>query len=124
MTADDDRLDLAFAALGDPVRRALIARLSRGPATVNELAEPFPITLQAVSRHVRVLETAGLITRSRNAQQRPCHLDAAALEELTSWIDTYRLALERQFRRLDDVLGGSAAGTTTHPSTTPTKDTT
>ena len=99
-----DRLDRAFSALGDPVRRALIARLSRGPATVNDLAEPFGITLQAISRHVQVLEAAGLITRSRNAQQRPCHLDAAALEELTSWIDTYRLQAEAQYRRLDTVL--------------------
>jgi DNA-binding transcriptional ArsR family regulator len=100
----DERLDKAFSALGDPVRRALIARLSRGPATVNDLAEPFDITLQAVSRHVQVLEAAGLITRTRNGQQRPCHLDAAALEELTSWIDTYRLRAEAQFRRLDAVL--------------------
>ena len=104
MDARDDRLDRAFSALGDPVRRALIARLSRGPATVNELAEPFGITLQAISRHVQVLEAAGLITRSRNAQQRPCHLDAAALEELTSWIDKYRLQAEAQYRRLDTVL--------------------
>jgi DNA-binding transcriptional ArsR family regulator len=104
MSTADDRLDRAFGALGDPVRRQLIARLSRGPATVNELAAPFPITLQAISRHVQVLEAAGLITRSRNGQQRPCHLNAAALEELTSWIDTYRLNAERQFRRLDAVL--------------------
>src|ERR671931_275261 len=104
MTVDDDQLDRSFAALADPVRRAMIARLSRGPATVNELAEPFPITKQAVSRHIQVLETAGLITRSRNGQQRPCHLDAASLEELTSWIDTYRLTAERQYRRLDAVL--------------------
>jgi DNA-binding transcriptional ArsR family regulator len=100
----DDRLDRAFTALGDPVRRALIARLSRGDATVNELAEPFPITKQAVSRHIQVLEAAGLITRSRDAQRRPCHLNAAALEELTSWIDTYRLATESRFRQLDAVL--------------------
>jgi DNA-binding transcriptional ArsR family regulator len=100
----DDRLDRAFGALGDPVRRQLIARLSRGPATVNELAAPFPITLQAVSRHLQVLETAGLITRSRNGQQRPCHLNPAALEELTAWIDRYRLEIERRFRRLDAVL--------------------
>jgi DNA-binding transcriptional ArsR family regulator len=100
----DERLDRAFSALGDPVRRQLIARLSRGPATVNELAEPFSITLQAISRHVQVLEAAGLITRSRDGQRRPCHLDAVALEELTSWIDRYRLDTERQFRRLDTVL--------------------
>lgn len=104
MGSRDERLDRAFGALGDPVRRALIARLSRGPATVNELAGPFDITLQAISRHVQVLEAAGLITRSRNGQQRPCHLDAAALEELTSWIDTYRLRAEAAFRRLDAVL--------------------
>jgi DNA-binding transcriptional ArsR family regulator len=104
MSDADDRLDRAFSALGDPVRRQLIARLSRGPATVNELAEPFSITLQAISRHVQVLEGAGLITRTRIGQQRPCHLNAAALEELTSWIDRYRLESERQFRRLDAVL--------------------
>jgi len=106
MTVDDvaDRLDRAFTALGDPVRRALIARLSRGDATVNELAEPFSITKQAVSRHIQVLEAAGLITRSRDAQRRPCHLNAAALEELTSWIDKYRLAMEQRYRNLDAVL--------------------
>ncbi len=105
----DDRLDRAFRALGDPVRRRLIARLSRGPATVNQLAEPFSITLQAISRHVQVLEAAGLITRSRIGQQRPCHLDAAALEELTSWIDRHRLETERQYRRLDAVLEAAAS---------------
>src|SRR5690242_15448776 len=104
MSVDDERLDRAFAALADPVRRALVARLSRGEATVNELAEPFSITKQAVSRHIQVLEAAGLITRTRDGQRRPCHLDAAALEELTSWIDTYRLQRERSHRRLDDVL--------------------
>lgn len=104
MTELDDRLDRAFTALGDPVRRALVARLSRGDATVNELAEPFSITKQAVSRHIQVLEAAGLITRSRDAQRRPCHLNAAALEELTSWIDKYRLVIESRFRQLDSVL--------------------
>src|SRR5438132_12307528 len=104
MTVDEDQLDRSFAALADPVRRAMIARLSRGPATVNELAEPFPITKQAVSRHIQVLEAAGLITRTRDGQRRPCHLVPAALEALTSWIDEYRLAVEAQYRRLDDVL--------------------
>lgn len=99
-----ERLNRAFTALGDPVRRAMIARLSRGEATVNELAEPFAITKQAVSRHIQVLEAAGLITRSRDAQRRPCHLNAAALEELTSWIDKYRLVAEQRHRRLDAVL--------------------
>ncbi|WP_158891334.1 ArsR/SmtB family transcription factor [Amycolatopsis anabasis] len=104
MAVDDDWLDRAFTALGDPVRRALIARLSRGEATVNELAEPFEITKQAISRHIQVLEAAGLITRSRDGQRRPCHLDPAALEALTSWIDDYRLTAERRHRRLDAVL--------------------
>ncbi|MGW7681815.1 ArsR/SmtB family transcription factor [Kribbella sp. NPDC054772] len=104
MTIDGDQLDRSFAALADPVRRAMIARLSRGPATVNELAEPFPITKQAVSRHIQVLETAGLITRTRDGQRRPCHLVPAALEALTSWIDEYRLETERRFRRMDALL--------------------
>ncbi|MFW0150639.1 ArsR/SmtB family transcription factor [Mycobacterium sp. smrl_JER01] len=92
-------------ALADPVRRALVARLSRGPATVNELAAPFAITKQAVSKHIQVLEQAGLVTRTRDAQRRPVHLDAAALEALTGWIDRYRLDAERNYRRLDALLG-------------------
>ncbi len=91
-------------ALADPVRRAIVARLSRGDATVNELAEPFAITKQAVSKHIQVLEQAGLVTRSRDAQRRPVHLNAAALEQLTSWIDRYRLIAEERFRRLDALL--------------------
>ena len=101
---DDDALDRAFLALADPVRRAIVARLSRGDATVNELAEPFPITKQAVSKHIQVLEQAGLVTRSRDAQRRPVHLDAAALERLTAWIDRYRLIAEARYRRLDALL--------------------
>lgn len=100
----DDRLDRAFAALADPVRRRIIARLSRGPATVNELAEPFEITKQAVSKHIQVLEQAGLVTRSRDAQRRPVHLDPAQLEAMTAWIDRYRLQHEEQYRRLDALL--------------------
>lgn len=101
---DQNTLDKAFMALADPVRRAIVARLSRGDATVNELAEPFAITKQAVSKHIQVLEHAGLVTRSRDAQRRPVHLDAAALEELTAWIDQYRLIAESRFRRLDALL--------------------
>jgi DNA-binding transcriptional ArsR family regulator len=104
MKVDEEALDRAFTALGDPVRRALVARLSRGEATVNELAEPFTITKQAISRHLQVLEQAGLITRTRDGQRRPCHLVPSTLEALTSWIDTYRLATERTYRRLDAVL--------------------
>jgi DNA-binding transcriptional ArsR family regulator len=102
--AADDRLDRAFAALADPVRRGIIARLSRGSATVNELAEPFEITKQAVSKHIQVLEQAGLVTRSRDAQRRPVHLDPRQLEALTTWIDRYRLTTEKQYRRLDALL--------------------
>jgi DNA-binding transcriptional ArsR family regulator len=91
-------------ALADPVRRAIVARLSRGPATVNELAAPFDITKQAVSKHIQVLEQAGLVTRTRDAQRRPVHLDAAALERLTTWIDRYRLDAERNYRQLDALL--------------------
>ncbi|WP_374007858.1 ArsR/SmtB family transcription factor [Leifsonia sp. LS-T14] len=106
--SDDESLDRAFSALADPVRRAIVARLSRGPATVNELAEPFAITLQAVSKHISVLEAAGLVTRSRDAQRRPVHLEAAALERLTSWIDRYRLEAESRYRQLDDLLAATA----------------
>jgi DNA-binding transcriptional ArsR family regulator len=101
---DDERLDRAFAALADPVRRGIVARLSRRSATVNELAALFPITTQAVSRHIGVLEQSGLVTRTRDAQRRPVHLNPAALESLTSWLDRYRLDHERRFRALDAVL--------------------
>ncbi|GEL94563.1 ArsR/SmtB family transcription factor [Cellulomonas composti] len=101
---EDDRLDRAFVALADPVRRAIVARLSRGPATVNELAAPHPISVQAVSRHIHVLEEAGLVTRTRDAQRRPVHLAPEALERLTAWIDRYRLIHERRFRSLDALL--------------------
>ena len=100
----DAQLDRAFLALADRVRRSIVARLSRGPATVNELAAPFEITKQAVSKHIQELEHAGLVSRSRDAQRRPVHLDAAALERLTAWIDGYRLAAERNYRRLDALL--------------------
>ncbi|HEU4808135.1 MAG TPA: metalloregulator ArsR/SmtB family transcription factor [Homoserinimonas sp.] len=98
------QLDRAFLALADPVRRKIVARLSMGPATVNELAEPFEITKQGVSKHIQVLEAAGLISRSRAGQTRPCHLEPLALEMLTEWIDTYRLVAEARFRRLDSLL--------------------
>jgi DNA-binding transcriptional ArsR family regulator len=112
---EQDALDRAFMALADPVRRAMVARLSRGDATVNELAEPFAITKQAVSKHIQVLEHAGLVTRSRDAQRRPVHLDAAALERLTAWIDQYRLLAESRFRQLDELLGASQNAAASHP---------
>jgi DNA-binding transcriptional ArsR family regulator len=102
-------LDRAFSALADPVRRAIVARLSRGPATLGELAEPFDITAQAVSKHISVLESAGLVWRTREAQRRPVHLDASALERLTAWIDQYRLEAEARYRRLDAVLAAEQA---------------
>ncbi|MCO4273181.1 metalloregulator ArsR/SmtB family transcription factor [Pseudarthrobacter sp. HLT3-5] len=96
-------------ALADPARRRIIARLSRGQATVNELAEPFAITKQTVSKHIQVLEQAGLVTRSWEAQRRPVHLNPARPEALTAWIDQYRLVREEQFRSLDAVLRSNAA---------------
>ncbi|MDN3905610.1 metalloregulator ArsR/SmtB family transcription factor [Arthrobacter sp. YD2] len=107
--SDEPLLDQAFLALADPVRRHIIARLSRGPATVNELAEPFEISKQAVSKHIQVLEHARLVTRSRDAQRRPVHLNPARLEALTAWIGQYRLVREEQFRSLDAVLHAQAA---------------
>jgi|SRR4051794_38097312 len=107
MTGEQDgeiALDRAFSALADPARRAIIARLSRGQASVGELAAPFAMSMQAVSKHIAVLEAAGLVTRSRDGQRRPVHLEAAALERLTAWIDRYRLEAERRFRDLDAVL--------------------
>ena len=100
----ETQLDRAFLALADPVRRKIVARLSTGPATVNELAAPFQITKQGVSKHIQVLEASGLISRSREGQTRPCHLEPLALEALTEWIDTYRLVAEGRFRRLDSLL--------------------
>lgn len=117
----DDQLDRAFAALADPVRRAIVARLSRGAATVNELAEPFEISKQAVSKHIQVLEQAGLVTRSRDAQRRPVHLNPGRLEAMTAWIDRYRLVHEQSYRSLDALLAAqqypSAAGSTTPTET-------
>jgi DNA-binding transcriptional ArsR family regulator len=108
MISENGALDSAFMALADPIRRSIIARLSRGPATVNELAEPFEISKQAVSKHIQVLEQAQLVTRTREAQRRPVHLNPARLEALTAWIDQYRLVREGQFRSLDAVLQSSA----------------
>ena len=109
MDGDDALLNSAFLALADPVRRRIISRLSRGPATVNELAEPFEITKQAISKHIQVLEQAQLVTRTRDAQRRPVHLNPTQLEALTAWIDQYRLVREGQFRSLEAVLRSNAA---------------
>src|SRR5437879_13778913 len=96
-----DQLTTTFAALADPTRRAILARLAEGEATVNELAEPFPITVQAVSKHLKVLERAGLITRGRTAQRRPSRLEAAPLEDAVEWLEGYRRLWEGSFDRLE-----------------------
>lgn len=97
----DDRLSVIFAALADPTRRAMLARLADGEATVTELAEPFPISLPAISRHLKVLERAGLITRSRSGQWRSSSLEAAPLKEAADWMERYRRFWEINFDRLD-----------------------
>jgi DNA-binding transcriptional ArsR family regulator len=100
----DDRLSLVFSALADPTRRDIVARLATGDATVNELAEPYDVTVQAVSKHIRVLEGAGLVSRTRDAQRRPCHLEAEVFDLMTKWIERYRREAEDRFRRLDALL--------------------
>jgi DNA-binding transcriptional ArsR family regulator len=99
-----DTLSTTLAALADPTRRAILERLVGGPATVKELSSPFSISGPAISRHLRVLERAGLITRSRNAQWRPCQLDAAPLQEVTEWAERYRRFWDTGFERLDAYL--------------------
>lgn len=113
----DDRLSATFASLADPTRRAILARLARGEATVNELAAPFAMSLPAVSRHLKVLERAGLISRGREAQWRPCRLEAGPMKEVAEWIERYRAFWEDGLDRLEDYLtelqtkGGSDGST-------------
>ena len=97
-------LDATFQALADPTRRAILARLAQGEASVMELAEPFAMSQPAISKHLKVLENAGLISRGRDAQRRPCKLEAAPLAEATGWLIEYRKFWERQFGQLDDLL--------------------
>jgi len=104
MNMATDQLSTTFAALADPTRRAILARLSRGEATVNELAEPFPMTVQAVSKHLKVLERAGLITRGRTAQLRPSRLQGDPLGEAAGWLDEYRAFWEDGFDKLREHL--------------------
>jgi DNA-binding transcriptional ArsR family regulator len=99
---DEDRLSETFAALANPTRRAILDRLADGEATVNELAAPFALTLPAISKHLKVLERAGLIVRGQRAQYRPCALDAAPLEQVSSWAERYRPVWEARFDRMDD----------------------
>ncbi|HWM57583.1 MAG TPA: metalloregulator ArsR/SmtB family transcription factor [Pseudonocardia sp.] len=100
----DDRLSKVFAALADPIRRDMVARLASDDATVGELAAPYGVTMQAVSKHLKVLEEAGLVSRSRDAQRRPVHLEAEVFDLMTKWIERYRREAEQRFRRLDAVL--------------------
>jgi DNA-binding transcriptional ArsR family regulator len=99
-----DPLSRVFSALADPTRRDIVARLAVGDATVNELAAPYDVTVQAVSKHLKVLEDAGLVSRSREAQRRPVHLEANVFDLMTTWIERYRRQAEERYRRLDDVL--------------------
>lgn len=121
MNATAEQLDAAFAALADPTRRAIVARLARGEATVMELAAPFTMTQPAVTKHLHVLERAGLIERARDGQRRPCRLRGERLRDVSSWVDRYRAILEETYARLDDYLeelqrdGASAASLDTKP---------
>lgn len=99
-----DALSRVFSALADPTRRDMVARLSIADATVNELAEPYEVSVQAVSKHLRVLEDAGLVTRTRDAQRRPVHLEAEVFDLMTKWIERYQRQAEGRYRRLDDLL--------------------
>jgi DNA-binding transcriptional ArsR family regulator len=99
-----DQLSLTFAALADPTRRAILAHLARGQATVNELAEPFDLRLPTVSKHLKVLKRAGLVSQTREAQRRPCRLEAAHLKEVVEWAERFRTNWEHRYRRLDAYL--------------------
>lgn len=100
----DDRLSATFSALANPTRRAILARLADGEASVNELAEPFAMSLPAVSKHIKVLERAGLVVQGQRAQYRPCTLDASPLEDVASWAEHYRPIWEQRFDQMDDYL--------------------
>jgi DNA-binding transcriptional ArsR family regulator len=104
MSTASDQLSVTFAALADPTRRAILARLSHGEASVTELAKPFDLSLPGISKHLKVLQRAGLITQSRSAQWRPCRLEPARLKEASEWVGEYRRFWDESFQRLDDVL--------------------
>ena len=112
-----DPLSRVLSALADPTRRDMVARLAVGDATVMELAEPYDVTLQAVSKHLKVLEDAGLVSRSREAQRRPVHLEAEVFDLMTKWIERYRRLAEERYRRLDEVLRAMPDVLTPKPQT-------
>ena len=116
-----DRLDATFAALADPTRRAILARLASGEASVNDLAKPFRISQPAISKHLKVLERAGLISRGRDAQRRPCRIEARPLGEANDWLEGYRQFWEGSFQRLDVLLDEMKAGIKTKRKRTPAK---
>ena len=113
-----DQLDVTFAALADPTRRAIIARLASGEATVTDLAEPFAMSLPAISKHLKVLERAGLISRGRDAQRRPCRLESARLKAVSDWVEVYRRHWEASFDRLEIYLR-EVQGKSGEPPTSP-----
>ena len=104
MRSEDDRLSQTFAALANSTRRAILARLAEGEATVNELAEPFNMSLPAISKHIKVLERAGLITQGQKAQYRPCTIDVTPLKEISKWTEQYRYIWDARFDRMDDYI--------------------
>jgi DNA-binding transcriptional ArsR family regulator len=107
MRSEDDRLSQTFAALANSTRRAILGRLAKGEATVNELAEPFDMSLPAISKHIRVLERAGLITQGQKAQYRPCTIDVTPLEEVSRWTEQYRHIWDERFDRIDEYINQS-----------------
>ena len=116
-----DQLSRVFAALADPTRRDLVARLTTADATVNELAEPYEVSVQAISKHLKVLEEAGLVSKSRRAQTRPVHLEAEVFDLMTAWIERYRRQAEQRYQRLDAVLAELQETAAAPTGTTPTR---
>lgn len=115
MPEDDDQLSRVFSALADPTRRDLVARLAVADATVGELADPYDVSVQAVSKHLRVLIDAGLVTQRREAQRRPCHLEAEVFDLATGWLERYRRRAQERYERLDALLAEmQSESTTTH----------
>lgn len=115
----EDQLSRVFAALADPTRRDMVARLAEGDATVSQLAAPYEVSVQAVSRHIKVLADAGLVTQTKDAQRRPCHLEAEVFDLLTKWIERYRQQAQARYERLDDVLADLQAADA--PTARPTR---
>jgi len=112
---DDEQLSRVFSALAEPTRRGMVTRLAVGDATVGELAAPYGVSIQAVSKHIKVLVDAGLVSQSKDAQRRPCHLEAEVFDLVTKWIERYRQQAQRRYERLDVVLAGMRTDEPDHP---------